>query len=121
MLKLLTDEHLSPAIAPAVRKRSPEATILCLRDWRGGHFLGASDALVLGEAATEGLTLVTFDVRTIPPLLKNWAEQGSDHAGVIFVDRRSYAQNDVGGIARALALLWASHGRLEWRNRYFFL
>ncbi|MFO1459306.1 MAG: DUF5615 family PIN-like protein [Verrucomicrobiota bacterium] len=121
MLKLLTDEHLSPAIAPAVRKRSPDATILCLHDWREGHFLGASDALVLREVATEGLTLVTFDVRAIPPLLKNWAEQGSDHTGVIFVDRRSYAQNDVGGIARALATLWSSHGKEEWRNRYFFL
>ena len=121
MLKLLTDEHLSPAIAPAVRKFSPEATIYSFREWRGGHFLGASDALVLGEAATEGLTLVTFDVRTIPPLMKTWAEQGLDHAGVIFVDRRSYPQNHVGGIARALAALWARHGREAWRNRYFFL
>lgn len=121
MLKLLTDEHLSPMIAPAVRKLSPKATILCLHDWREGHFLGASDAMVLGEAATEGLTLVTFDVRTIPPLLKNWAVQGTDHAGVIFADRRSYPQNDIGGIARALAALWASHGKQEWQNRYFFL
>lgn len=121
MLKLLTDEHLSPAIALAVRKLSLEASMLCLHDWREGHFLGAPDAVVLREAATEGLTLVSFDVRTIPPLLKNWAEQGSDHAGVIFVDRRTYAQNDVGGIARALSKLWVSHGKQEWRNRYFFL
>jgi hypothetical protein len=121
MLKLLADEHLSPAIAPTVRRFSPEATIFSFRDWRGGHFLGASDALVLGEAATEGLTLVTFDVRTIPLLLKTWAEQGRDHAGVIFVDRRSYPQNDVGGIGRALAGLWARHRKEAWRNRYFFL
>ena len=121
MLKLLTDEHLSLAIIPAVRKLRPSAVIVSLHEWMDGHFLGASDASVLRAAASQGLTLVTFDVRTIPPLLKTWAEHGIDHAGVIFVDHRTCAQNDIGGIARALATLMEGHGKMDWTNRYFFL
>ena len=121
MLKLLTDEHLSPAVAPAVKKLCRDLHVSSLHDWMGGHFLGASDETVLSEAASQGLTLVTFDVRTIPPLLQKWAEQSIDHGGVIFVGRGSYLQNDIGGIAQGLAEVYRRNGKLDWTNRYVFL
>ena len=36
--------------------------------------------------ATHRWSLVTYDRRTIPPLLKTWAESGLHHGGVVFVD-----------------------------------
>jgi hypothetical protein len=41
----------------------------------------------IDAAARAGLTLVTYDQRTIPPLLVSLAEQGLSHGGVIFVNR----------------------------------
>ena len=43
MLQLFTDEHVSPAIAAAVKKRRPSANIASLHDWRDGQFLGVPD------------------------------------------------------------------------------
>ena len=45
---------------------------------KGSHFLGAADELVLQEACKQKLTLVTFELRTTPPLLRLWAEHGID-------------------------------------------
>ena len=69
-----------------------------MAEWEDGNFLGQDDAAFLREAAAQKLTLVTYDRRTIPPLLKAWAEEGRSHAGVIFVDDKSIAPLDIGGI-----------------------
>jgi hypothetical protein len=53
-------------------------------EWEDGYFLGQEDSACLREAAAQGLTLVTHDRRTIPPLLKTWAEEGRTHGGVVF-------------------------------------
>lgn len=74
----------------------------------------------MSEATSQGLTLVTFNVRTLPPLPQRWAEQGTDHGGVIFIGRRSHPQNDIGGISRALAEVYRRHGRRDWKNRCIF-
>lgn len=121
MLKLLTDEHVSPAIAVAVKKRRRDANIVSLHDWQDGRFMGIPDVPLLREAYAHGLTLVTFDLRTIPPLLRGWAEQGIDHSGVVFIDHRTYRQNDIGGIAHALSELLDRRADDDWKNRCFFL
>ena len=94
---------------------------MAIRAWEAGHFLGASDAMVLREAHTQGLTLVTFDLRTIPPLLRQWAEQEIDHGGVILVDERTVPHNDIGGLIAALCRLRKAHGRANWVNRVVYL
>ena len=43
--------------------------------------------------------------RTIPPLLKAWAEEGRPHGGVIFVDEKTISPADIGGLVWALARL----------------
>jgi hypothetical protein len=121
MLRILVDEQIDPDVAQAVKKRCRDLEITPLRDWMEGHFVSASDEEVLREAALQGLTLLSFDLRTIPPLLRTWGERGIDHGGVIFVDDKSFAQNDIGGIAKALAEFWALQGKLNWTNRSFFL
>jgi hypothetical protein len=92
-----------------------------MQSWEGGHFLSASDELVLQEAHKQRLTLVTFDLRTIPPLLRSWAEQGIDHSGVILVDDRTIAQNDIGGLVAALCAVWKAQRDLDWTNRVIYL
>lgn len=121
MLHILTDEQIAPGVAAAAKKRCRDIQIVPLFEWLDGHFIGTSDEEILKEAARQSMTLLTFDLKTIPPLLRSWGERGIDHGGVIFVDNKSFAQNDLNGIAKALVELWNLHGQLDWKNRCFFL
>lgn len=121
MLKLLTDEHISPVVARQVLQRCRGLDIKAIRDWESGHFLGAKDELILQEAHQQGLTLVTFDLRTIPPLLRAWAEQGVDHSGVILVDEKTIDQADIGALVTSLVALAKGQRNADWTNRVVFL
>ena len=121
MLRLLTDEQISPSVAEAARRRCPRIHVTCLRDFGQGHMLSASDELVLRAAYADALTLVSYDLRTIPPLLRRWAEQGIEHGGVVLVDETTIRQADIGGLADALCALWKAQARLDWTNRVIFL
>lgn len=90
-----------------------------LTDWTG-ILLGASDEEILKEAALQSMTLLTFALKTITTLLRNWGERGVNHGGVIFVDNKSFAQNDIGGILKLLADLWEIQEKDDWKNRCFF-
>ena len=67
------------------------------------------------------MTLVTFDLRTIPSLLRLCAEHGMDHSGVIFVDDRTVAQHDIGGLVAALCAVWKAQRNMDWTNRVVYL
>lgn len=121
MLQIFTDEQIDPDVAVAAKKRCRGILVISLFDWLDGHFVSASDEEVLREAARQGMTLLSFDLKTIPPLLRAWGERGVDHGGVILVDNKSFAQNDISGISKALVELWKLQGKLDWRNRCFFL
>ena len=121
MLKLLLDEHISPDVADGLRRRNPSPVIHCMTEWEGGGFLGKDDSACLLQAAQQGLTLVTYDRRTIPPLLKTWAEEGRQHAGVIFVDEKTISPADIGGLVRALSILTKEARRWDLIDRVCFL
>ena len=121
MLKMLFDEHLSPDVAAGLRRRRRSLIVYCLAEWEQGNFLGLDDSACLEKAATQGLTLVTYDRRTIPPLLKAWAEEERRHGGVIFIDEKTLAPDNIGGLVRALLSLYEETGRWDWTNRVCFL
>ena len=121
MLKLLLDEHLSPDIAEGLRRKGRALTVHGLTEWEGGRFLGLTDEAIREEAAAQKLTLVTYDLKTIPPLLKTWMESGRDHGGVIFVDHKTIPSSDFGGLVRALHKLSLDGARWDWKNRICFL
>jgi hypothetical protein len=121
MLKLLLDEHISPDVAVGLRRRTPALVIRSMVEWDGGNFLGQEDSVCLQEAAAQGLTLVTYDRRTIPPLLKRWAEEAHPHAGVIFVDEKTITPADVGGLVKALGMLVKEARTWDWTDRITFL
>jgi hypothetical protein len=90
-------------------------------DWENGQFLGQDDTACLEHAAGLGLTLVTYDRRAIPPLLKAWAEEQRDHGGVIFSDEKTISPADIGGQVRALANLARKTAKRNWTNRICYL
>ena len=69
VLRLLTDEHISPAVVEAARRACPEIDIMGIGEWQNGHMLSASDVWLLKEASKGGLTLVSYDLRTLLPLV----------------------------------------------------
>ncbi|MGD0824441.1 MAG: hypothetical protein ABR908_07650 [Terriglobales bacterium] len=121
MLKLLLDEHISPDVARGLRRRNRALDVRYLVEWEDGYFLGQEDSACLREAAAQGLTLVTYDRRTIPPLLKTWAEEERRHGGVIFVDEKTISPADIGGLVWALTRLIGETARWDWTDRVYFL
>jgi hypothetical protein len=95
--------------------------VLHLRDWHQGHFFQAPDPDLVAEATGERMTLVTYDLKTIPSLLRRLAEEGQHHSGVILIDDATIASWNVGGIAAALAALWRAHGTEDWTDRCQFV
>jgi predicted nuclease of predicted toxin-antitoxin system len=104
-VKLLLDVHIAKATAGALRRRLPSVQVEHLAQWRDGGFLRAGDPDILTACAEEGRVFVTFDQRTIPDFLRQWAAQGRDHVGVIFGDKNSVPPDHPGTVAAALALL----------------
>jgi len=95
MLSFLLDEHVSPDVAVIVGRSRPDIPVYALLNWQDGIWIGESDEEILRAAAVESLTLVTYDQRTFPRLLQRWAELKETHAGVVFVDERTIAPNDL--------------------------
>jgi Domain of unknown function (DUF5615) len=121
MLKLLLDEHISLAVAESLRCRNRQLVVSSMAEWKDGQFLGEEDSACLSHAATQGLTLVTYDRRTIPPLLKTWGEEQRNHRGVIFVDDKTISPSDTSGLIGSLIDLSRKTVRWEWTNRICFL
>lgn len=121
MLRLLLDEHLSPDIASAVQALHRAIAIESLPRWQQGAYLATDDGVILEAARQHGLTLVTYDQKTILPLLVTWGESEIAHAGVIFGSHRTLPASDSGGSARALARLWLEQAELDWTNRIVYL
>jgi len=121
VLRLLLDEHLSPDIVPAIRAIRPDIVAISLYRWEDGRYVGGADSLIVARAYEEGLTLVTYDLKTIPRLLVRLAERGNSHAGVVFGDNRTILPNDISGVARALVRLCQEQGDVDWTDCVAYL
>ena len=121
MLMLLLDEHIAPIIAEQIMAKDSAAQIVSIHQWHGGEFLHTDDDIILEAAYREQATLVTFDQSTIRPVLKEWGEQGRSHGGVIFIDEKSIAQNDYGGLVKALLGVWRQMRDADFTDMVLFL
>lgn len=121
MLKLLLDEQISPKIATQLAKRNPKLIVSSLQSWQSGIFLSANDEELLIAAFLQKFSLVTYDLQTIPSILKIWSEQGRAHGGIIFVDEKTLRPDNIGGLVLALEKIWLLEGNQDWTNVAKFL
>ena len=120
-LHLLLDENMSQIVAEQATYHQPAMRVESVHTWQDGAFQGRSDRALLRAARAEGLTLVTYDQKTIPPLLAELYTEGESHAGVVFVDNQTIASNEFGKLIRALISLWDQFGAEDWQDRIGFL
>jgi len=121
MLSLLLDENISEEIARQILAKRVDIPIFSAHDWEEGRLRGVSDEMVLRAAAEAGLTLVSYDVNTIPLLLMRLANEAFVHGGIVFVHNATIRSNDYGSLIRALIQLYDAEKEAEWKDRLYFL
>jgi hypothetical protein len=92
-----------------------------LREWQGGRFRSRPDREILSAADLEARVLVTYDVRSIPSLIRSLAPSGFEHSGIIYVSSNTIKANQIGALADAIERYLVGHGDLDWRNLEMFL
>jgi hypothetical protein len=117
--RLLLDAHLSRALAEMLRRQGIDT--LDLQEWRGGLLLEESDKEILRVAMVDGRILLTRDVSTIPVALRELARLNIDHAGVICISSKTFAQGAIGPIVDAIEALLTDMADVDWRNLMLFL
>lgn len=81
--RLLTDEDVYAAVAPALRKAGLDAVSTPELGRRG-----ESDESQLLYAASQGRVLLTFNVAHFAALHATWIGQGRRHAGIVVSSQR---------------------------------
>lgn len=120
-MKVLLDVHITKATVNALTKAAPGIKAEHISDWRSGGLRTASDGDILAACQEDRRVFVTFDQRTIPGLLRHWAAEGRDHAGVIFGDENTVRPNSPAAVASALAALADEVGSMDTANMVRFL
>lgn len=118
-MRLLLDEHFPSAVVASLRREGVDVT--AVQEWLEGALRSSTDDRLLAAAQAESRVLVSYDRKTLPTLLKDWARMGRHHAGVILIADKTVRQNDVGGLVRALRSLIARAGDWDWQDRVMFL
>ena len=121
MLSLLLDEDISPEVTHQIAQKQPDIQITSVHYWHEGYYKGQPAEAILTAAMREGRSLVTYDQKTILPVLVQWGAAGIAHAGVVFVDDRSISNSDFGAIVKAVTALRNASRTAEWKNRVEFL
>lgn len=120
-MKLLLDCHIAKATVQALRKNPSTLDAEHLAGWRSGAFLRASDEDILAACHRERRVFVTFDLKTIPDLLRCWEAEQRPHSGVIFGDDNTVKPSHPGAVAAALARLAKEIGGSDTTNLVRFL
>jgi predicted nuclease of predicted toxin-antitoxin system len=120
-LRFLLDENISQVVADQVRRHRPTIVIESVHTWQDGAFEGRADKVLLLAARAEQLTLVTYDLKTIPDLLAEFHHQDQSHAGVIFVDDATIPNRNFGMLIRALLFEWDQFQAFDWTDSVKFI
>jgi predicted nuclease of predicted toxin-antitoxin system len=118
-MRLLLDAHFSRAVSRPLRVSGTDAWTL--DEWHDGRYRHSLDDQILEAAAAEDRTLVTYDCKSFPDLIVEWAESRRSHGGVILADDHTIRQQDYGGQIRALRALVAQYGDEPWVDRVMYL
>ena len=110
-VKLYLDEDVRPLLSRVLRDRG----IDCLSTHEAEN-LERTDAEQLAFAASQGRTLVTFNVKDFVPLARTYAEAGRHHGGIILSDHLPF-----GTLLRRLLLLLRDVGDRDLSDRLIWL
>lgn len=121
MLRLFLDENLPPKLAVEFLRHRPDADIVSIFTWKEGFLVSESDETILKTLAPENLTLVTYDLSTIPTLLATLFVNRMGFAGVVFIDDRTIPQGRFGQLLKALIEFYDQHQDEDFTNRTAFL
>jgi hypothetical protein len=113
-VKLLLDEHIAREVAAALREKFPAFVAVSIYDtpWRG-----LQDPPLLETLDSDGWTLVTRDVNSIPEFVKARVASGLTHGGVIYADSKRLRQSDVRGLIRRLVVFIEKYVDEDWTCR----
>lgn len=109
-MKLLTDEHFSPAIAKQLRERGHD--VIAIQELPGGRT--SSDPELFSEAQRLGRALLTENVADFLAIDAEHRARGLEHFGLVMTTNRSFPRSKgstLGALVKALdALLAAQPG-----------
>jgi hypothetical protein len=118
--KLLLDSHVPVNLADAVRALCPGADVQHVSLWEVGAYINAGDDLLLEACWQDGRALVSKDRATLPGWIGLRIADGKEHAGILFYDLERFKAQQIGSLAKAIALaLNQTQGRLA--NRWITL
>jgi hypothetical protein len=120
-VRLLFDVHVARAAVAALRKIAPQIQAEHIARWQNGKFVAAVDEEILAACHAENRILVTYDLATIPDLLRSWISEDRSHSGVIFCDENTVKPNYPGDAALAIAALTKEIGPADTTNLIRFL
>ena len=120
-VKVLLDVHIAKATLGALANSVPAVQAEHIAEWRAGALRNAPDGEILAACHEEFRVFVTFDLRTIPGLLRHWAAEGRDHSGVIFGDANTVHPNSPAEVAVALTALAGEIGDGDTSNLIRFM
>ena len=115
-MKLLLDVHVAKAGIGALRRVATRVQAEHLSQWRGGAFLRADDGEILGACHAEKRMFLTYDMATIPDLLRRWMAGDRAHSGVIFADGNTVRPNAPAEVAAAIAAIAGEIGDADTTN-----
>jgi len=93
-VKLLLDEHYSPAIAEQLQKRGYDVLPVAERSRvEHAHLRQRSDEDLLRWARDEGRVLVTENVRDFMSLHRTFLARGDVYAGILFTSPRAFPRH----------------------------
>ena len=115
-LGFFIDEDLPPAIADILRARGLQALSVI-----GEARQGLADEEQLHFATTHHLVLVTANIADYVELARQWAANGREHPGLVFVLTKRFPRRDAGAIARALQALATQETPAQMHNSARFL
>lgn len=98
--RLLLDEHISPKVAAALRKKGIDA--YAVGDSQYAQVQGMPDQFLLERAAQEGRVLITYNYADFAVLHKEWVLKDRGHAGIGLVARGRIPSNNRGRQIKAL-------------------
>ncbi len=106
-MRLLLDEHFSPAIAAQLRRRRHD--VMAARAQPDLH--GLADAALLPFATSQRRAVVTENVADFIELHRAAVITGRRHYGIVFTSARRFPRNTraIGSTVRALDALLDSH------------